>query len=338
MKLNRLILMGTFLATLSSNIVFADESYVHIPSISVSDTYLKSTVSSSSSTGDQNVLNHLIEYADRYAFGQSSRWTQKWWEDPNNTNYYLIKETNSNLPSHSRIQYEETENGKVVQLLSEDGSIVMRLTEPEYEKRCKEQFVVEKNTWFRDRDGSWYLLAPDDGHIYSGLVHDKSTDSWYYLSVNHDGSFGHLQKDNGFYNINGHTYRLEFNQADNGTFGAVTKGLEVLLKSDIPVLETLVPQNHLYTNEESELSGLKKVDEAILTNAVALYNQTSKKRVSANDEGYKAISLINPSFARYYEYKNKKIFEPLNYNQTKTGEDIVTKKLVIDKDKKKKKK
>lgn len=335
--IKNILVISSFMMALSSRVTLAGETYVNIPSINVADTFIKGAGKSDKLEGDQNILNHLVEYADRYAYGQSSRWTQKWWEDPTNTNYYLLKETRSNLPEHSRIQYEDTENGKVVQLISDDGSIVMRLTEPEYERCSKEQFTIEKNAWFQDRDGSWYLLSPDDGHIYSGLVHDISTDKWYYLSVNHDGTFGHLQKDNGFYTINGHTYRIEFNQSEDGCYGAVTKGLEVLQKSDIPTLETIVPKNHLSTTEETELSWLKKVDAAITENAISIYNKKSNHRVSSNDEGFKAIAASNSAFARYYAYKNQKLFEPSSDSQAKNGDDIVTKRLIVDKDKKKKK-
>lgn len=43
------------------------------------------------------------------------------------------------------------------------------------------------NSWFQDLDSSWYLLAPGDGHMYAGLIHDTLTERWYFCQTEHDG-------------------------------------------------------------------------------------------------------------------------------------------------------
>lgn len=61
--------------------------------------------------------------------------------------------------------------------------------------------------------------------MYSGLVTDKSTGKSYLLNVNHDGTFGRMLTVDGVYNINGVDVYMTFNQAHDGSFGAITSGL-----------------------------------------------------------------------------------------------------------------
>lgn len=80
------------------------------------------------------------------------------------------------------------------------------------------------NSWFQDLDGSWYMLGAD-GTMFSGLVTDQSTGKSYLLNTNHDGTYGRMLHVNGTYTINGKSVYLEFNQQNDGTFGAITSGL-----------------------------------------------------------------------------------------------------------------
>lgn len=80
------------------------------------------------------------------------------------------------------------------------------------------------NSWFQDLDSSWYMLGAD-GTMYSGLVTDQSTGKSYLLNTVHDGTYGRMLHVNGTYTINGKSVYLEFNQQNDGTFGAITSGL-----------------------------------------------------------------------------------------------------------------
>ena len=84
------------------------------------------------------------------------------------------------------------------------------------------------NKWFQDLDSSWYLLAPGDGHMYAGLIHDTSTDRWYFCQTEHDGWYGRMAHTDGTYTVNGQVVYLTFNQQHDGTFGAITSGLDTL--------------------------------------------------------------------------------------------------------------
>ena len=84
------------------------------------------------------------------------------------------------------------------------------------------------NSWFQDLDGSWYLLAPGDGHMYAGLIHDTLTDKWYFCQTEHDGWYGRMAHTDGSYTVNGQSVYLTFNQQHDGTFGAITSGLDTL--------------------------------------------------------------------------------------------------------------
>lgn len=84
------------------------------------------------------------------------------------------------------------------------------------------------NSWFQDLDGSWYLLAPGDGHMYAGLIHDTLTDRWYFCQTEHDGWYGRMAHTDGLYTVNGQQVYLTFVQEHLGYFGAITSGLESL--------------------------------------------------------------------------------------------------------------
>ena len=85
-----------------------------------------------------------------------------------------------------------------------------------------------KNCWFQDDvTNHWYVLGAEDGSVmYSGLITDESTGKSYLLNTNHDGTFGKMLTVDGTYNINGKDVSITFNQAHDGSFGAITSGLE----------------------------------------------------------------------------------------------------------------
>ena len=89
------------------------------------------------------------------------------------------------------------------------------------------------NSWFQDLDGSWYLLAPNDGHMYAGLIHDTLTDKWYYCQTEHDGYYGRMAHTDGVYTVNNQQVHLTFNQNHDGTFGAITSGLSSLQSTGV---------------------------------------------------------------------------------------------------------
>lgn len=88
------------------------------------------------------------------------------------------------------------------------------------------------NSWFQDLDSSWYMLGAD-GTMYSGLVTDQSTGKSYLLNTVHDGTYGRMLHVNGTYTINGKSVYLEFNQQNDGTFGAITSGLSEARSSGV---------------------------------------------------------------------------------------------------------
>ena len=65
--------------------------------------------------------------------------------------------------------------------------------------------------------------------VTAGLVQD-GTGNFYSLETEHNGYFGMLRYQNGYYNCNGHQVYLEFEQQHNGSFGAIRnpEGLEQL--------------------------------------------------------------------------------------------------------------
>ena len=87
---------------------------------------------------------------------------------------------------------------------------------------------VIKNCWFQDDiTGHWYMLGAEDGTVmYAGLVTDNSTGKTYLLNTNHDGTYGRMITADGTYNLNGRQVTLSFDQEHNGSFGAITIGLD----------------------------------------------------------------------------------------------------------------
>lgn len=94
---------------------------------------------------------------------------------------------------------------------------------------------VIKDCWFQDDvSGQWYLLGAEDGSVmYAGLVTDGSTGKTYLLNVEHDGTYGRMVTTDGTYNLNGRQVVLNFNQAHDGSFGAITRGLDEARSSGV---------------------------------------------------------------------------------------------------------
>ena len=92
-----------------------------------------------------------------------------------------------------------------------------------------------KNTWFQDDvTGHWYMLGAGDGTLmYAGLVTDQATGKTYLLNTNHDGTYGRMVTTDGAYSINGRTVYVQFDQNHNGTFGAITSGLNELRSTGV---------------------------------------------------------------------------------------------------------
>lgn len=89
------------------------------------------------------------------------------------------------------------------------------------------------NSWFQDDvTGHWYMLGAD-GKMFSGLITDNSTGKSYLLNINHDGTFGRMITTDGNYDVNGRQIGLKFNQAHDGTFGAITNGLDSVREAGI---------------------------------------------------------------------------------------------------------
>ena len=100
------------------------------------------------------------------------------------------------------------------------------------QNEAKTSYVLD--SWFQDLDGEWYMLGSDNnGAMYSGLITDRSTGKSYYLNVNHDGYYGKLMSQNGKYTVNGIEVYLTFNQAHDGTFGAIESGLDDLRNTGV---------------------------------------------------------------------------------------------------------
>ena len=111
------------------------------------------------------------------------------------------------------------------------------------------------NSWFQDLDGSWYLLAPGDGHMYAGLIHDTLTDRWYFCQTEHDGWYGRMAHTDGAYTVNGQTIHLTFNQQHDGTFGAITSGLEGLQSTGVQTQDVAgIPEDSASATETPQQS------------------------------------------------------------------------------------
>ena len=100
------------------------------------------------------------------------------------------------------------------------------------QNEAKTSYVLD--SWFQDLDGEWYMLGSDNnGAMYIGLITDRSTGKSYYLNVNHDGYYGKLMSQNRKYTVNGIEIYLTFNQAHDGTFGAIESGLDDLRNAGV---------------------------------------------------------------------------------------------------------
>ena len=91
------------------------------------------------------------------------------------------------------------------------------------------------NCWFQDDvTGHWYMLGAGDGTLmYAGLVTDQATGKTYLLNTNHDGTYGRMVTTDGAYSINERTVYVQFDQNHNGTFGAITSGLNELRSTGV---------------------------------------------------------------------------------------------------------
>lgn len=114
-----------------------------------------------------------------------------------------------------------------------------------------------KNSWFQDLDGSWYMLGAD-GIMYSGLVTDQSTGKTYLLNTNHDGTYGRMLTVNGTYAVNGVNVYLEFNQAHDGSYGAITSGLTEARSTGIKETGLAsIPTDSTETSQNQNSNGYK---------------------------------------------------------------------------------
>lgn len=108
------------------------------------------------------------------------------------------------------------------------------------------------NSWFQDTDSSWYMLGAD-GTMLSGLVTDRSTGKSYLLNPNHDGTFGRMLTQDGPHTINGTPVYLTFNQSHDGSYGAITSGLDTL--RSIGLSDTQLPSIPTGSASSSDTSG-----------------------------------------------------------------------------------
>lgn len=85
---------------------------------------------------------------------------------------------------------------------------------------------IVKSAWVCDdavpQNGKnvWYLMNPDGSMLAAGLLQD-ATGNWYSLETNHDGYYGMLRYEDGYYNCNGTKVFLKFEHEHNGSFGAI---------------------------------------------------------------------------------------------------------------------
>lgn len=141
---------------------------------------------------------------------------------------------------------------------------------------------IVTNTWFQDLDGAWYLLAPGDGHMYAGLIHDTLTNRWYFCQTEHDGWYGRMAHVNGTYRVNGKEVELTFEQAHDGYFGAITSGLESLKETGIEVKDvTGIP-----TESASASKSEEKASEENVNNNTDSDWEDLKKRWGFTDEDF----------------------------------------------------
>lgn len=125
------------------------------------------------------------------------------------------------------------------------------------------------NSWFQDLDGSWYILS-QDGTMQAGWIHDNITNKDYMLNPNHDGTYGKMLVTDGIYSINGIDVYLTFNQSHDGSYGAITSGLEAIKSTGVQ--ETRVeglPTDSATTstnNQEDNSNSIKHISEVSESN------------------------------------------------------------------------
>ena len=75
----------------------------------------------------------------------------------------------------------------------------------------------------------WYLLNTDGTMLAAGLVQD-ATGHFYSIETNHNGYYGMLRYQDGYYDCNGRQVYLQFSRAHDGSFGAIinAEGLNAL--------------------------------------------------------------------------------------------------------------
>ena len=91
------------------------------------------------------------------------------------------------------------------------------------------------NTWLCDDvvavngQNVWYLIGADGKMITAGLIQDADG-HFYSLETNHNGLFGMMRYQDGWYDCSGTQVYLTFNRNHDGSFGAVTNadGIEKL--------------------------------------------------------------------------------------------------------------
>lgn len=95
----------------------------------------------------------------------------------------------------------------------------------------------------------WYFMNTDGTMVSAGLVHDN-TGNYYSLETEHNGYFGMLRYKNGYYKVNGADVYIEFEQAHNGSFGAILNQAAVdALKAAYGVTEYAVGnESCIYTS------------------------------------------------------------------------------------------
>lgn len=158
------------------------------------------------------------------------------------------------------------------------------------------------NSWFQDLDDSWYLLAPGDGHMYAGLIHDTLTDRWYFCQTEHDGWYGRMAHVNGTYTVNGKEISLTFEQEHNGYFGAIISGLESLKETGIEVKDvTGIPTESVSSSKSED-------------------KNTSGNTNSGLSEYEKQFDVDGNGVLDERELMNKKYLEDPNFNGNK-GQD-----------------
>lgn len=117
------------------------------------------------------------------------------------------------------------------------------------------------NSWFQDLDSSWYLLAPGDGHMYAGLIHDTLTNRWYFCQTEHDGWYGRMAHVNGKYTVNGKEVELTFEQEHNGFFGAIISGLDSLKETGVVTQDVAgIPTESVKSSKGEEKVSEKNVN------------------------------------------------------------------------------